>query len=86
MSEEELGNATEMSNATCTIKISYFESSAAAANTFLPTSFTRLIVEKAFSVVKVFQRSFQSKKSMSSPLKVKKEISKTTSRLILAIS
>ena len=41
-SGEELGNASELSDATCTTKVLLSESSTAAANSFLSTSLTRL--------------------------------------------
>ena len=37
--------------ATCTTKVLYLRSRAAAVNSFFPTSSTRLMVEKAFSMV-----------------------------------
>ena len=41
-SREELGDASELSDATCTTKVLLLGSSATAANFFLPTSSTRL--------------------------------------------
>ena len=84
LSGEELDDASELSDATCTTKVSLSGSSAAAANSFLPTSSTRLVVGRASSAVYVFHWSFRPEKSTSASLKVRKDIPKTTSGLILA--
>ena len=81
---EKLSDASKRSDATCTTKFSLSGSSAAAANSFLPISLMRLVVGRLFLVVEVFYQSFQSKKSIFAPLKVKKGMLKTTSGLILA--
>ena len=83
-SGEELGNASKLSDAMYTTKVSLSGSSAAAANSFLPTSLMRLVVGKACLVVYVFYRSFQPEKLIFALLKVKKSILRTISELTLA--
>ena len=83
-SGEELGDASELSDARYTIKVSLSGSSAAAANSFLSISSTRLIVGTASSAVYVFYWSSRPKKLTSIPLKVRKNISRTKSGLTLA--
>ena len=71
--------------ATWTTKVSCPGSRTAAAHYFFPTNSTCLLVGKASSMVYNLNWSFSFGKSISSPLRIKKSIPRTTSELIFAI-
>ena len=84
LSGVEFRDARKPKNAMWTTKVLYSGSSAAIANSFFFTNSMHLVVERAFSVVSIFQRSFQSKKLTSAPLKLRKSIPRTIFKLTLA--